>query len=231
MTEPTVEIRPYRPADRPAALVLAARLEIGVAPWRDPAAVRAAVTEWVRGSLDSISALLGPLLAGILIGPVGIQGLFVVCAMLAIWSAWLIWRVDYEAPPSASSTSSPTVTPPGPGAIPVPGTRTVIVSGAGARLDDDTMTMPFVTQLALAGAPVVAAEAGQDTPGGRDVFVGLVRDRAETAARVPTVDNLESFIGQAATVLAVRDLGRAPVSHYGVGPGAQRLLPETTAVP
>ena len=53
----------------------------------------------VRGSLDSVSALLGPLLAGILISPVGIEGLFAVCAMLALWSAWLIWRVDYEAPP------------------------------------------------------------------------------------------------------------------------------------
>jgi MFS family permease len=53
----------------------------------------------VRGLLDSISALVGPLLAGILIDPVGIQGLFVVCAVLALWSAWLVWRVDYEAPP------------------------------------------------------------------------------------------------------------------------------------
>jgi hypothetical protein len=139
--------------------------------------------------------------------------------------------VDYEAPPSATSTSSPTTTPPGPGTIPVPGTRMVILSGAGARLDDETTTMPFVTQLALAGAPVVAAEAGQDTPGGRDVFVGLVRQRSETAARVPTVDNLESFIGQAATVLALRDVSHLPASHYGVGPGAQRLLPESPPVP
>lgn len=53
----------------------------------------------VRGMLDSVSALLGPLLAGILIGPLGIQGLFVVCAAASLWSAWLIWRVDYEAPP------------------------------------------------------------------------------------------------------------------------------------
>jgi hypothetical protein len=108
----------------------------------------------------------------------------------------------------------------------VAGTRSVIVSGAGARLDDDTMTMPFVTQLALGGAPVVAAEAGQDTPGGRDVFIGLILKRAETETRVSTVDNLESFIGQAASVLALRDLGRQPAGHYGVGPGAQRLLPE-----
>jgi len=138
--------------------------------------------------------------------------------------------VDYEAPPAPTSTSSPTTTAPVPGTIPLAGTRSVIVSGAGARLDD-TLTMPLVTQLALTGTPIVAAEAGQDTPGGRGVFVGLVRGRQETAARVPTVDNLESFIGQAATVLALRDLGREPVSHYGVGPGAQRLLPDATPVP
>ncbi len=53
----------------------------------------------VRGMLDSLSALLGPLLAGILIDPLGVQGLFVICAVAALWSVWLIWRVDYEAPP------------------------------------------------------------------------------------------------------------------------------------
>jgi hypothetical protein len=139
--------------------------------------------------------------------------------------------IDYDAPPSPSSPSSPTTTPPGPGTIPIAGTRTMILSGAGARLDDETMTMPFVTQLAVGGAPVVAAEAGQDTPGGRGVFVGLVRDRSETAARIPTVDNLESFIGQAAAVLALRDAGHGTASHYGVGPGSQRLLPEPAPVP
>jgi len=139
--------------------------------------------------------------------------------------------ITYQAPPSPTSTSASTTTPPGPGTIPLPGTRSVIVSGAGARLDDDTMTMPFVTQLALNGTPIVAAEAGQDTPGGRGVFVGLIRNRPETAAHVSTVDNLESFIGQAATVFAVRDAGKQPATQYGVGPGAQRLLPETPGAP
>jgi len=132
--------------------------------------------------------------------------------------------VDYDPPPA--STSPTTAPPPGPGTIPLGGTRSLVVSGAGARLDDDTMTLPFVTQLALEGAPVVAAEAGRDTPGGRGVFVGLVRRRPETAARVSTVDNLESFIGQTAGVLALGDAGQGPAGHYGVGPGAQRLLPE-----
>jgi hypothetical protein len=139
--------------------------------------------------------------------------------------------VDYETPPAPTSTSAPTTAPPGLSGIPVPGTRSIIISGAGARLDDETMTMPFVTQLALAGTPIVAAEAGQDTAGGRGVFVGLILNRPETAARVSTVDNLESFIGQTASVLALRDLGKEAVGHYGVGPGAQRLLPETPPAP
>ncbi|WP_250030738.1 GNAT family N-acetyltransferase [Paractinoplanes maris] len=46
-------IRPYQPADRDAALDLAARLTAGVAPWRDAAAVSRAVTDWVRESIES----------------------------------------------------------------------------------------------------------------------------------------------------------------------------------
>jgi len=49
----TARIRPYTPADRDAVLALAPRLAEGVAPWRDPAGVRAAVVGWVRDSLNS----------------------------------------------------------------------------------------------------------------------------------------------------------------------------------
>jgi MFS family permease len=52
-----------------------------------------------RGLLDSLSALLGPLLAGILVAPIGVDGVFAVCAALALWSAWLMGRVDYEMAP------------------------------------------------------------------------------------------------------------------------------------
>lgn len=135
--------------------------------------------------------------------------------------------IDFEqapSPPGVTTTSAP-----GPGVIPLPGTRTVVVSGAGARLDDETMLMPFMVQLGMNGAPVLGAEAGQDTPGGRAIFVGLLRDSNLTSERVSTVDNLESFIGQAAGVLALAEMGRAPAGHYGVGPGAQRLLPEAAS--
>jgi GNAT superfamily N-acetyltransferase len=56
MTDGQVWIRPYRPEDRQDALSLAGRLEIGVAAWRDPDAVREAVLGWVRDSLDRSTA-------------------------------------------------------------------------------------------------------------------------------------------------------------------------------
>lgn len=56
VTDVRVRIRPYRLQDRQEVMSLAGRLEIGVAPWRDPDAVRAAVAGWVRGSLDGCAA-------------------------------------------------------------------------------------------------------------------------------------------------------------------------------
>ena len=43
--------------------------------------------------------------------------------------------------------------------------------------------------------------------------------------RLSTVDDAQVFAGWAATVLALDDLSRGRVGHYGVGDGAQRLLP------
>lgn len=56
MPDSRVRIRPYQEPDRPAALSLAGRLTMGVAPWRDPAAVERAVAGWVSGSLDEATA-------------------------------------------------------------------------------------------------------------------------------------------------------------------------------
>jgi len=128
--------------------------------------------------------------------------------------------LGYDAPPQSATTT--TIDP---NLIPVSGTRVVVVSGAGAQVDDEQVTAPLVAQLAQARVPMIAAEAGQDTPGGRDVFVGAIRRDDQLSARVATVDNLESFMGQAATVLALGDLAQGRVGQYGVGPGSQRLLP------
>jgi ribosomal protein S18 acetylase RimI-like enzyme len=46
-----LRIRPAGPGDSPALLALSERLAIGVAPWRDPVKVAAAVRSWVESSL------------------------------------------------------------------------------------------------------------------------------------------------------------------------------------
>ena len=47
------QIRPFQARDRSQVLALAPRLTQGVAPWRDPAAVRRAAQNWVQTSIDT----------------------------------------------------------------------------------------------------------------------------------------------------------------------------------
>jgi GNAT superfamily N-acetyltransferase len=56
MADDRVRIRPYEERDRQAARSLAARLVIGVAPWRNRTAVGHAVRGWVEGSLNESTA-------------------------------------------------------------------------------------------------------------------------------------------------------------------------------
>lgn len=130
--------------------------------------------------------------------------------------------LGYEAPAAAPMSAVPAL-----GSIPLPGTRYVVVSGAGAQVADDLLAAPFSQALAQSPGRLVAAEAGVDTPGGRGVFVGFLRGDTGVGTRLSTVDNLESPMGQAAVVLALRDLGAPRFGHFGVGPGAERLVPDT----
>ena len=130
--------------------------------------------------------------------------------------------LGYDPPPEGDAS-------PGLGVVPAAGTRFVVVSGAGAEVGDDILAIPLAQALATSGGRAVAAEAGQDTDGGRAVFVGLLRGDATANGKVSTVDNLESPMGQAATILALEELGELRVGHFGVGPGAQRLLPALPA--
>jgi copper transport outer membrane protein MctB len=134
--------------------------------------------------------------------------------------------VTYEAPAPATSTSSSSSStlPTSLASLPLAGTRYVVVSGAGAEVGDDLVGVPLTQALAQSSGRVVAAEAGTDTTGGRAVFVGLLRGDV-LSSRLSTVDNLESAMGQTATVLALEDLGVPRYGHYGVGQGAQRILP------
>ncbi len=53
----------------------------------------------VRGLLDSTATLVGPLLAALLLQLAGVTSVFAVAAAASLWSAVLLLRLHYEAPP------------------------------------------------------------------------------------------------------------------------------------
>jgi hypothetical protein len=133
--------------------------------------------------------------------------------------------VTYEAPPPVTSTSTSSTIVPTLASLPLSGTRFVVASGAGAEVGDDLVAVPLVQAYVQALGKVVAAESGTDVgQGGRAVFIGLLRGDP-VSSKLSTVDNLESAMGQTATVLALEDLAASRFGQYGVGPGAQRILP------
>jgi hypothetical protein len=116
----------------------------------------------------------------------------------------------------------------GPANLPPTATETVriiAVSGAGAEVGDDLVAVPLARLLGQTPLGAVAAEPGRDTPGGREVFVGLLRRDKAAVGRLSTVDDVESWQGQVATVMAVDDLPRFRYGDYGVAPDAKQLLP------
>ena len=113
-------------------------------------------------------------------------------------------------------------------------TRFVVVSDARAAVPNHDLAIPLAGQLARsAGSRVLAAEPGRDPaegqPGERALFVGPLREDGASAAVISTVDNLEDFRGRFAAVYALRDLGKGKVGHFGVGPRATRMVPETAS--
>jgi len=122
----------------------------------------------------------------------------------------------------------------------VPGTRVVLVSGPGVDVADAELALPLAVALVSPQRPGTAApvdllaaegippvdEARDEEEDGADVpgLVELLRDD-DAGDRLSTVDNLDAFAGRVAAVVAVQDLGAGRRGHYGVGPGAQRLVP------
>lgn len=132
--------------------------------------------------------------------------------------------VEVETPTGAAAD---------PAAAPVEGMRFVVVSDGDAEVPNAELALPLSSQLAqVARARVLAVEAGREAagrsrPARRAVFLGPLRADGQVAPLLSTVDDLEDFRGRFAAVYALRDLGDGKVGHYGVGPGATRLVPET----
>lgn len=61
----------------------------------------------VRGMLDSASTLVGPLIAAVLLQVADVEVVFAVAAASSLWSAALLLRLRYEAPPRPSAPARP----------------------------------------------------------------------------------------------------------------------------
>ncbi len=120
----------------------------------------------------------------------------------------------------------------GPAGLATDGARYVVVSDGKAATPNPELAQPLVDELAgRAPARVLAGEAGRDAKAGdpaiRAQFVGPLR--ADPNAKVSTVDDLDQFAGRVAAVLALQAMREGRLGHYGVGPGASRLLPDLPA--
>jgi len=132
----------------------------------------------------------------------------------------LLTSAFLEFEPPASVPVDPTT-------LPRRETRFLVVTGPKPDVPNDQLAIPLATQLAHSfPVRVLAAE-----PGGKDQpatpFVAALRQNGSVASLLSTVDNMADYRGRIATVLALADLSRGKVGHYGSEAHASRLIPES----
>jgi hypothetical protein len=172
----------------------------------------------VRTTLEGLDTAATPTTTG-----AGLPGPEVPAAPLALLAGLRdAGFVEYDAPEGAADEVTQVV---------VPGMRIIVVSGPGADVADAELAAPLTRALvdrSTAVAPPVPVLAAELSPeDGEGEAADLVRSLRsdDVQDRLSTVDNLDSFAGRLAAVVAVQDLGVGRRGHFGVGPGAQRLVP------
>ena len=108
------------------------------------------------------------------------------------------------------------------------GTRILLVVGTEDSLRTRQVLLPIAGTAVERGLLIVAAEEfiDSDNDTGRGALVGNLRSDETLAARVSTVDDLDHPSGRVVALLALADLGRTIVGHYGFGEGATAAAPE-----
>lgn len=124
--------------------------------------------------------------------------------------------VDHLAPDDATPLA----------AVPTADATVVVVSGPGAAVPNRALALPLVEVMATTGKGFIAAQPGRPVPGDDpDPFVASLRGRPEPGG-FSTVDSLDDHRGRTAAVLAVEALLEGIRGHYGLGVGAERILPQ-----
>jgi hypothetical protein len=128
--------------------------------------------------------------------------------------------------------------------VPDRGLRIVAVTGEGSDVDDDAFLGPVLRGAAAVDVtdpealPPVVVVAHATTPLPDDgeeepapSLVELLRADDDVRERLSTVDDLDSFAGLAAAVLAVANGAGGQAGHYGTQDDAQSLLPPAVVAP
>jgi hypothetical protein len=114
-------------------------------------------------------------------------------------------------------------------AAPRPYVRLVIVGASGATPTGDALCYPLLDRLARVPAFTVAVETRPvKSDVGRGDFIRGLRNDERLRDTVSTVDDGDIWAGRMAAVLAVHALSEGTVGRYGVGEGADAVLPPFT---
>ncbi|HEY8828819.1 MAG TPA: copper transporter [Jatrophihabitantaceae bacterium] len=106
-----------------------------------------------------------------------------------------------------------------------PSTTVVVVSTGALKSANYAAASELALVSALQGAGghvVVAGDSASATQAG---VVAGVRGASGDKATVSTVDNADTAIGQVSTVLALADITKSTVGHYGTAKSADALFP------
>jgi hypothetical protein len=108
---------------------------------------------------------------------------------------------------------------------PVAGKALVLVAPGGKPKDDAAAAtlLSFVTELAAVGGPTVAAGDRPSSAAGG--LIALVRGNDAAKKALSTVDDADNSLGALTVVLTLADALAGRKGNYGVGPGADALLP------
>lgn len=107
----------------------------------------------------------------------------------------------------------------------------ILVVGSGSLPSNDARgqtELALISQLQKQGGHVVVAgDTGAATDSG---VVAMVRGDATDRAKVATVDDADTALGQVSTILALSDIAKPEpdmvVGHYGTANGAKALFPD-----
>lgn len=105
--------------------------------------------------------------------------------------------------------------------------RALLIAGTGEKVSAAVLINPAAGALGAAKVPTVASEVFQQQDNGPDrgALLADIRSDRSLDQVVATVDDLDLEQGRVIGVLALADLGRGAVGHYGYGAGATRSVP------